>query len=182
MKRANLHFCSGDRRCRGPLFVKSAFFLRKKQKKTARDVFKIEIIVFTGRRVAFSLCRQQTMKRREREREREKSCSFDSVSFSIINALLWQFLIQYVNSISSYYAEHWWIWQNSKRWQSSSLVQFRGQTSQYTNDPGLNILPSETLENLKLKVQFGSHDKVAPSSEWNTHISQDAAVMRPSRA
>lgn len=75
------------------------------KKKTARDVFKIEIIVFTGRRVAFSLCRQQTMKRREREREK-KNCSFDSVSFSIINALLWQFLIQYVNRISSYYAEH----------------------------------------------------------------------------
>lgn len=42
------------------------------KKKTARDVFKIEIIVFTGRRVAFSLCRQQTMKRREREREKKK--------------------------------------------------------------------------------------------------------------
>lgn len=46
--------------------------LSPKKKKTACDVFKIEIIVFTGRRVAFSLCRQQTMKRREREREKKK--------------------------------------------------------------------------------------------------------------
>lgn len=39
-----------------------------------------------------------------------------------------------------------------------------------------NVIPSETLENLKLKVQL------AHMTKWNTHISQDAAMMRPSWA
>lgn len=42
-----------------------------------------------------------------------------------------------------------------------------------------NVIPSETLENLKLKVQL-AHTTKWPSSKWNTHISQDAAMMRPS--
>lgn len=41
-----------------------------------------------------------------------------------------------------------------------------------------NVLPSETLENLKLKVQL-AHMPKWPSSKWDTHISQDAAMMRP---
>lgn len=44
-----------------------------------------------------------------------------------------------------------------------------------------NVLPSETLENLKLKVQL-AHTTKWPSSKRNTHISQDAAMMHPSRA
>lgn len=43
--------------------------------------------------------------------------------------------------------------------------------------PAFNVLPSETLENLKLKVQL-AHTTKWPSSKWNTHISQDAAMMR----
>lgn len=51
-------FRRGDRRRRG-LCVERV--LSQQQ----RDVFKIEIIVFTGRGVVFSLCRQQTMKRKK---------------------------------------------------------------------------------------------------------------------
>lgn len=43
------------------------------------------------------------------------------------------------------------------------------------------VLQSETLENLKLKVQL-AHTTKWPSSKWNTHISQDAAMMGPSWA
>ena len=42
--------------------------------------------------------------------------------------------------------------------------------------PAFNVTPSETLENLKLKVQL------AHMTKWNTHISQDSAVMHPSWA
>lgn len=41
-----------------------------------------------------------------------------------------------------------------------------------------NVLPSETLENSKLKVQL-AHMTKSPSSKWNIHISQDAAMMCP---
>lgn len=48
-----------------------------------------------------------------------------------------------------------------------------------TTRRAFNVLPSETLENLKLKVQL-AHTTKWPSSKSNMHISQDAAMMRPS--
>lgn len=43
--------------------------------------------------------------------------------------------------------------------------------------PAFNVAPSETLENLKLKVQL-AHMTKWPTSKRNPHISQDAAMMR----